>query len=40
MRKKPWNAMGHRHAKEDGSAWLLARPMNVLSGWPKAIRAL
>ena len=40
IRKKPWKAIGHLHANEEGSAWLLARPMNVLSGWPNAIRAL
>ena len=39
-RNTPWKAIGHLHAKEEGSAWLLARPINVLSGWPKAINAL
>ena len=40
IKKKPWKAIGHLHANEDGSAWLLASPMNVLMGNPKAIRAL
>ncbi len=39
-RKAPWNAMGHLQANDDGSAWLLARPMNVLRGWPRAMSAL
>ena len=39
-RKTPWKAMGHLQAKDVFSSWLLARPMNVLSGWPKAIKAL
>ena len=39
-KKKPWKAIGQRHAKDDGSACWLAKPMKVLRGWPSAIKAL